>query len=97
MTESEFIPNTFQMPNHVDDLGLSVYAFRLYCHLLRIADRNGVSRQSTTLLAKACNMSAGSVSNAKSELERAGLIRVFVVSNEIGQYFSHEISITGFQ
>lgn len=65
----------WQMANIVDDLGLSVYAFRLYSRLVRISSLHNVD-VSTRALAEACKMSMGSVSNAKAELIDAGLISI---------------------
>lgn len=58
----------------VDDMGLSVHAFRLYAHMKRVAGDSGVCWQSTRTLARACNMSVGKVSGAKKELRAKGLI-----------------------
>lgn len=63
-----------ELPNMIDDLGLSVYAFRLYVHLKRVAEDEGSCWQSARTLATACNMSSGQVSKAKDELEAQGLI-----------------------
>jgi len=61
--------NHFMMiPNLIDDMGLSPHAFRLYCHLKRVAGEEGKCWQGTAGLAKACGMSAGAISNAKKEL-----------------------------
>jgi DnaD/phage-associated family protein len=57
-----------QIPNLVDDYGLSPQAYRLYGHLRRVTGENGKCWQNTPTLALACTMSAGSVSNAKKEL-----------------------------
>ncbi len=65
----------WQMANMVDDIGLSVYAFRLYSRLVRISSIRNVD-VSTRALAESCKMSMGSVSNAKSELIDAGLISI---------------------
>lgn len=63
-----------ELPNLIDDMGLSVYAFRLYVHLKRVAEDEGSCWQSARTLADACNMSAGQVSKAKDELEQKQLI-----------------------
>jgi hypothetical protein len=66
-----------EIPNLIDDMKLSVYAFRLYVHLKRVAGAgNGACFQSTRTLAKACRMSMGKVSESKKELEAAKLIRI---------------------
>jgi hypothetical protein len=59
-----------EIPNIVDDLGLSVYAYRLYGHIRRVAGETGECFQSTPTLAKACGMSAGKISDAKKELAK---------------------------
>ena len=64
------------MPNILDDMNLSVYAYRLYSHIKRVAGEKGLCYQSTDTLAKSCNMSSGSVSQAKQELKEAGLINI---------------------
>lgn len=86
-------PRTYftQIPNCVDDMGLTPYAYRLYGHLRRVAGENGACWQSTSTLAKACRMSAGSVSKYKQELIEADLISVEERHNENGQY--HHITI----
>ncbi len=81
----------WQTANIVDDLGLSVYAFRLYAHLVRVSSLHDVD-VSVRALATACRMSVGAVSNAKSELEEAGLIHVREVPGNRGRPF-HEITI----
>lgn len=57
-------------------MDLSVYAFRLYVHLKRVAERSdeGSCWESARTLATACKMSSGQVSKAKDELEQHGLI-----------------------
>jgi hypothetical protein len=64
------------IPHIVDDMGLDPYAYRLYGHLRRVAGENGACWQSTDTLAEHCKMSAGSVSNAKTALADAGLIKI---------------------
>jgi hypothetical protein len=65
-----------ETPNLVDDMGLSVYAFRLYARVKRVAGDRGYCREGTRDLAERCNMSPASVSRAKAELLAAGLITV---------------------
>ncbi|RLC33282.1 hypothetical protein DRH14_05150 [Candidatus Shapirobacteria bacterium] len=64
------------VPDYILSLGLSPYAFTLYVHLRAMArgDRTGWHWKSTRALAQECNMSIGEVSQAKRELETAGLI-----------------------
>ena len=72
------------VPNTIDDMDLSPYAFRLYCHYKRVAGDNGACWQSVETLSKACKMSTGSVVKARKELEAAGLIEVTHQSNPHG-------------
>lgn len=65
-----------EIPNCIDDADLSVYAFRLYVHLKRVAGDEGTCWQSTRTLAEACKMSLAKVVDAKRELEAAGLIEI---------------------
>lgn len=74
------------IPNLVDDLGLTVYAFRLYCHIRRVTGDFGACWQSTTTLAKHCNMSHGSVIKSKRELARFGLIHIEKKKGGHGDY-----------
>lgn len=63
-----------ELPNLIDDMQLSVYAFRLYAHLKRVAGDGGVCFEGTRKLAAVCCMAVGQVVKAKAELERAGVI-----------------------
>lgn len=67
-----------EIPNLIDDMDLSVYAFRLYVHLKRVAgaSTDGACWQSTRTLASHCGMSASKVSESKQELVEAGLIMI---------------------
>jgi hypothetical protein len=82
-----------EIPNMLDDSDLSVYAFRLYVHLKRVAGDGGQCYQSTATMAKACKMSMASVSKAKNELMLAGLIILTVKKGEHGEFDSHLIEI----
>jgi hypothetical protein len=92
MTETKFLireerqfPDHFTMlPNMIDDLDLSLIAFRLYVHLKRVVGETGICWQSTSTMAKACKMSGGSISAAKGELETNGLIYVSKVGGAGG-------------
>lgn len=79
------------IPNMVDDMALSVFAFRLYCHIRRVAGEGGACWQSTSTLADACRFSAGKVSEAKKELVEAGLIQVETKTNK--NFIYHHITI----
>ncbi len=85
-----------QIPNVVDDYGLSPQAYRLYGHLRRVAGEAGKSWQSTKTLAAACVMSTGAVSEAKKELTEAivPFIRIEKKNHGSGQWDYDEITIT---
>ena len=83
----------FMLPNMVDDSGLSVFAFRLYCRFKRVAGEDGKCYQSTRTLADACKMSTASVSRAKSELLKVGLIRITKAKGQHGGRDYDEIFI----
>lgn len=80
------------IPNMVDDMKLSPYAFRLYSHLKRVAGDLGACWQSTNTLAETCCMSMGMVSKSKRELSEKGLIRVERKHKPDGNWY-HEIKI----
>lgn len=66
-----------EIPNIIDDMNLSVYAFRLYVHLKRVAGANGGECwQGVRTMSKKCNMSASTIKQAKEELVARGLIHV---------------------
>jgi len=65
-----------EIPNIIDDMDLSVYAFRLYVRLKRVAGDDGKCFYTTRQLAEQCRMSVGAVSKAKQELVEKDLIRV---------------------
>lgn len=92
----EEAPHDFfcQIPNLVDELNLSPYAYRLYGHFKRVAGESGKCWQSTRTLADKCRMSMGSVSDAKKELESTypPLIKVTSKTKDNGMY--HEVVIT---
>ena len=81
-----------QIPNLVDDMNLSVYAYRLYGHLKRVAGEDGLCWQSTQTLAESCGMSVGSISKYKKELVDRKLIKIEKKSGDNGAY--DEITIT---
>ncbi len=84
-----------QLPNLIDDMGLSVYAFRLYVHLKRVVGEmeNGECWQSVKTLAENCNMSIGMVTKAKKELDDLSLINIEKVKNPRGGRDFHKITI----
>ena len=82
------------IPNIIDDMDLSVYAYRLYGHLKRVAGDKGQCWQSTETLAKACGMGWATVSRAKTELVSKELIIIEQVKNPQGGKDFHNITIT---
>ena len=65
-----------EIPNLVDDMGLSPHAFRLYARLKRVAGDAGKCFYTTKQLAEHCQMSVGAISRAKQELVAAQLIHI---------------------
>ena len=82
------------VPNIIDDMDLSLIAFRLYHHYKRVAGDNGACWQSVETLAKACKMSVGSVVKARKELEAAGLIEITYQYNPHGGRNYNTITVT---
>ena len=82
-----------QVPNIIDDTDTSVHAFRLYVHLKRVAGDDGKCWQSVRTLSKACNMSKGTITKARQELEDLELINVLRKDNPHGGRKFIEISI----
>lgn len=62
-----------EIPNIVDEMDLSVYAYRVFGHLKRLADENK-PMPGTRAIAEHCNIAIGSVIGARRELITAGLI-----------------------
>lgn len=60
----------------IDDMGLTVYEFRLYVHLKRVAGADGLCWQGTRTLAEKCGMSVGMVTKAKEGLAERKLIHI---------------------
>jgi hypothetical protein len=79
------------IPNCVDDMNLSPYAYRLYGHIKRVAGEHGNCWQSGDTLCKICNMSTGQISKAKKELLERRLIKIEVKHTDRNIY--HDISI----
>jgi predicted transcriptional regulator len=64
------------IPNTLDDMGLSVYAFRLYAHIKRVVDEKGECAQAAATLADKCNISINTVTKYKQELLERDLISI---------------------
>jgi len=69
-----------EIPNLVDEMGLSVHELRLYVHFKHVAGSNGSCWKGTRALARDCQMSPAKVSEAKRSLAKRGLI-VIVINN----------------
>ena len=83
-----------QIPNMIDDAGLSPSAFRLYIHLKRVTgDNSGVCYQSSEYMAESCDCSKPTILTAKKELLDAGLIQVEEVRPTNGGHAYHLITI----
>jgi len=82
-----------QIPNLIDDLDLSVYAFRLYVHLKRVAGDDGTCWQSTRTLSKECGISMGKIPDTKKELKDKGLITIEHKPTKRGGRDYHEITL----
>jgi hypothetical protein len=81
------------IPNLVDDLSLSPFAFRLYCHFKRVAGENGQCWQSTRTLAEQCLMSVHAISDAKRELLEQELIEIKALKTPNGGRDYHQVTI----
>lgn len=82
-----------QIPNIVDDMGLSVNAFRLYAHIKRVTGENGKCWESSRTLSKKCKISRGAVQKAKEELELNRLIFIQRLGGFAGRSQRHIINI----
>jgi DNA-binding transcriptional regulator GbsR (MarR family) len=79
------------MPNFIDEMDLSVYAYRLYGHLRRLAANGSKIHVSLNTLAKNLGMSKGSVHNAKQQLIDKKLIDF--IEFEKGGFQHHAIVV----
>jgi hypothetical protein len=62
--------------SELDEAGLSVFAFRIYCHLKRRSGKNGFAWPGSVTMARVCIMGKNSVLAAVAELEGRGMLRV---------------------
>jgi len=82
------------VPHLVDDFPLSVYAYRLYGHIVRRAgDHRGVCFESVRNMADHCRISIGSVSKAKKELAASGFIKIKSVQGQNNDFPHDEITL----
>lgn len=92
--DSEFVASYFsQIPHLVDDIGISVYAYRLYGHIVRRVGAAGAGKcfESVRNMANNCNMSLGTVVKAKKELVTWELIHIKKVFTPNNKYSHDEI------
>lgn len=64
------------LPNLLDDVGLSPYAFRLLVHYYRVCGGNSTCYEGVRTTAKRTCMSVGKVSESRRELEQDGWIKL---------------------
>lgn len=60
----------------MDDAGLSPYAFRIYCHLSRRANRDNKAWPGKASMARACCLSESSVQRALKELQVRHMVKI---------------------
>jgi hypothetical protein len=82
-----------QLPNLIDDSGLSPYAVRLYLHIKRRAGENGSCYETCRGMAEACKMGRSTISKARRELEAAGLIDVEIRPGQHGHLSGYTITV----
>lgn len=68
--------NVIFIHSMLDDSDLSVYAFRVYCHIARRANGRGSAFPGSESIAKVCNMSRTTVKQAIKELEERNMLTV---------------------
>jgi hypothetical protein len=65
-----------RISSELDDMGLSVQAFRVYCNLLRRSDKHSHScYPGVRRIAEDCRLNKDTVGHAISELEKAGMLK----------------------
>jgi hypothetical protein len=77
-----------ELPNLVDDLSLSVFAYRLYGHLKRRAGagRDGSVTEGLRSMAQHCGMAKNTAMKARQELLDKGLITTEEIVNDRGRF-----------
>ncbi len=85
--------NFTQIPNIVDDMPLSVYSARLYWHIRRRTSETGECWENTANLAAYCGIGKNTVTAAKQELYKSGLIVIETVKGKEGHFDYHNIII----
>lgn len=81
------------IPHVIDDYPLSVFAYRLYGHIVRRAGEHGSCFESVRNMAKHCRVSIGTIVRAKKELNKAGVIRIKSVQGQNGRFSHDEITL----
>jgi len=75
-----------ELPNLIDDIGLSLPAFRLYVHLKRRAGGDSSTVEGLRPMAKHCGMSVNTVRKARQELVDRGLVTTGEIVTDRGRF-----------
>lgn len=81
------------IPHMVDDLPLSVYAYRLYGHIVRRAGQDGACFEGIRKMARCIGCSPQTIVEAKRELQRWSLIIIERRHTDDGGYLSDWITL----
>jgi hypothetical protein len=83
------------VPNYLIDLPLSPIAFRVYVYIKRRTGEalGGKCWEASENIARACAISTGALSKAKTELQTTKLIEIKKVPGKQGEYPHDEIAI----
>lgn len=90
--ENNPLANSSLIPNIIDEMDLTPYAFRLYARFKRRVNQNrdgstsGRCFETTRNLAMSCKMSPSQVTRSKRELVNAGLIRIEKEAGDHGEF-----------
>lgn len=68
--------NVIFVHSSLDDAGLSVYAFRVYCHIARRANRKGSAFPGADSMSSVCGMGRTKIKEAVKELEDRNMLVV---------------------
>jgi len=68
--------NVLFVHSSLDDAGLSPYAFRIYCHIARRANKSNTAWPGLGSIAKVCSLSESAARRAINELEDRGMLTV---------------------
>lgn len=75
-----------ELPNLIDDLDLSLFAYRLYGHLKRRAGATGSTIEGLRAMARHCKMAVGTAAKARRELLDLELIATEEIVNDKGRF-----------